>query len=147
MKPFLVLFLTLSFLSSCVVQMPKYASVDQVFSLKLGMTKTEVADLLGVGPYSLKAMQDSDVVYIYKYRTNDRRALSLFAKKTNGIKATGRFMDLAITYGNDEKVKEIKSKPSDEEVKVKNSVDLNMLFTFLTVTAPAALVYFGLQHK
>jgi hypothetical protein len=147
MNRFILYFLILFSLSSCVIRMPKYASVDQVFALKMNMSKPEVDSVLGITPYALKSMKDSEIVYIYKYRTTDRKIIAMFTKKTNGMKVTGRFMDLAITYDSDDKVREIKSKPSDEEVKVSSNIDINMLFTFLTVTAPAALVYFGLQHK
>ena len=147
MKRFLVFFLTLSFLSSCVVQMPKYATVDQVFALKIGMTKTEVGNMLGIPPFALKSLTDSEVVLVYKYRAEERRVLSMVTKKTNGVKTLGRFMDLDITYGCDDKVREINSKQSKEEAKIKSVIDFNTLFTFLTVTAPAALVYIGIQNK
>ncbi len=144
---FFAIFICLGLLSSCIIQAPKYASVEQVFALKTDMTQEEVSTALGIPPYSLKSKDDSEVVYIYKYRATERKTMPLFLKKTNGAKATGPYMDLSITFNaKTGKLTSMKSKVTPREEKGKYAIDVNSIFTLLTVTAPALLVYLGLQH-
>ncbi len=133
--------------SSCIVRSPKYASAEQVFALKIGMTQTEVFTDLGIVPYALELKSDSGTTYIYEYRTTQRRTIPLFTRRTNGTRAKGPFMDLSITYDNTGKVTRLRSKPAPKEEKSQFTVDVNSIFTLLTVTAPALLVYLGLQNK
>jgi hypothetical protein len=146
-KSLLSILCVFSLFAACVVQTPKYAGVDQVFELKTKMSKQEVDRVLGIGPYSLKSKDDSETVYIYKYRATERRTFPLFQRKTNGMKSTGKYMDLSVVYDTKtEHVQSMKSKPAPKDAKGKYSIDVNSVFTLLTVTAPALLVYLGLQH-
>jgi hypothetical protein len=143
-----VLFFCLLLLSSCIVRSPKYTSVDQVFSLKLNMKKSQVDSILAITPYSLKAKDDSETVYTYIYRTTERRTLPLLEHKTNGTRAKGKFMDLYVAYDNkSDRVTELKSKPSPKEEHGKYAIDVNSVFTLLTGVGPAILVYLGFEHK
>lgn len=144
-KYFPILFLAL-FLSSCIVQSPKYAGVEQVLSLKAGMTKEEISIALGVPPYDIKSVTDSSSQFIYKYRTTDRRTLSFFTKKTNGIRATGKWVDLFVTYDKDGKSTEIRSCSDCGETKVsEKKIDYNAIIQMITLSVPAVLIYLGLK--
>ncbi|HXC04901.1 MAG TPA: outer membrane protein assembly factor BamE [Bacteroidia bacterium] len=133
--------------TSCIIRSPKFASADQAFAVKTGMTKEQVNTTLGIPPYALKSKNDSETVFIYKYRPAERRTMPLFMGRTNGKRATGPLMDLNVSYDKHDLVTELKSKPSPKEEKSQYTIDVNSIFTLLTVTAPALLVYLGFQHK
>jgi hypothetical protein len=141
------LLLLIPLLPSCIVQAPKYTSVEQVFTLKTMMTKEEVNTALGVTPYDVKSVSDSQTVFIYKYRTTDRKTLPLFLGKTNGKSTPGKYVDLQVTFNKAGLVKSYETVPEPVVPREKNSIDINSLFTLLTVTAPAVLVYLGLRNK
>lgn len=64
-----------SLLTSCVstVQVPKFASIEQVIDLKLGSSLPEVVSTLGSKPYNIYSNQkDGYVIYIYKYKLVER---------------------------------------------------------------------------
>lgn len=144
-KYFPILFVTI-FLSSCFVQSPKYAGVEQVLTLKTGMTKEEVSIALGTPPYDMKSVTDSSSQLIYKYRTTDRRTLSFFTKKTNGVKATGKWVDLFVTYDKNGIVKEITSCSDCEETKVtERRINYTAILQMISATVPAVLLYLGLK--
>ena len=147
MKNFLiVLFFSFTF-GSCIVHAPKYTGVEQVLSLKIGMTKEEVSKTLGIPPYDLKSEGDSQTVYIYKYRTTDRKTFPFLMNKTNGMKAKGKWVDLFITYDQNQLVKNIQSCSDCEKTAVKEKkMDINSILMLITVTIPAILVYVGLQN-
>lgn len=133
-------------LSSCIVHAPKYTGVEEVLQLKTGMTKEEVSNILGIPPYDLKSVSDSATIYIYKYRTTDRKTVPLAMNKTNGMKAKGKWVDLFVTYNKEGKVKSIDSCSDCEDTKVaEKKIDFNSVLLLITVTVPAILVYFGLQ--
>jgi outer membrane protein assembly factor BamE (lipoprotein component of BamABCDE complex) len=144
-KCLFILILT-CFFSSCITQSPKYASVEQVFSLKTGMTKQQISDSLGVPPYDIRWYSDTATQYIYKYRTTERRTFSIYIRKTNGIKATGKYVDLFITYDKQGKATEIRSCSECGETKIQeNRLNLDAIGRFFTATVPAVLVYLGLK--
>ena len=60
-KTFFLLLLLISILSSCLVQSPKYTSIDQVMSLEPGMTKVQVEERLGVKPYDVRLLLNNGV--------------------------------------------------------------------------------------
>jgi outer membrane protein assembly factor BamE (lipoprotein component of BamABCDE complex) len=135
-------------LSSCVVEAPKYTGIEEVLTLKTGMTKEEVSKTLGIPPYDLKTVTDTQSTYIYKYRTTDRRTVPLFMNKTNGMKSKGKWVDLFITYNKDGKVAEIRSCSDCEETKItEKKIDYNAIIALLAATVPAVLVYLGLQSN
>lgn len=144
----LYLFLFLLFLSSCVVQAPRYAKVEQVLTLQLGMTKEEVSKTLGISPYDFKSVTDTSEILIYKYRVTDRRTVPFLMKPTNGVSARGKYVDLFITYSKEGKASFIESCSACEKTDVKKfSIDLNKVITFITATTPAVLIYLGLSNS
>lgn len=134
------------FLSSCIVQSPKYTSLKQVTLLQLGMTKTEVEEKLNLKPYDLKAYTDTSKVFIYVYRVIDRKTLSFNTKPTNGREVLGRYIQLFISYSKDDKVINIESCPQcPDNLVTKTKIDFEKIFLFVTVTLPVILIYAGLK--
>jgi hypothetical protein len=134
------------FFSSCIVQSPKYTSLDQVILLQLGMTKMEVEEKLNLKPYDLKAYTDTSKVFIYVYRVIDRKTLSFNTKPTNGREVRGRYVQLFITYSKDDKVLNIESCPQCPDNLMKQTkIDFEKIFLFVTVTLPVILIYVGLN--
>jgi outer membrane protein assembly factor BamE (lipoprotein component of BamABCDE complex) len=146
--PILKVAIILLFCTSCIVQSPKYASLDQVMSLQLGMTKTQVEGILGIEPYDLKANTDTSNVFIYVYRINDRRTLSFATAEVNGRKSIGKYVQLFVTYSKYGKVTEIEScSLCPDNLVTRRKLDFEKMLVFITVTLPALLLYFGLQGK
>jgi hypothetical protein len=134
--------------TSCVTQSPKYTTLDKVIALRIGMTKAEVEETLGVKPYSLKAYTDSGSIFIYVFRAPDRITLSVLTKPSNGIKSKGRYIQLEVTYSKKDKITNISScNVCPDYLESENSINLNDVFTFITVTFPVILVYIGLKHQ
>lgn len=143
---FVFFFITLGFLCSCIVHAPKYTGIEEVLLLKTGMTKEEVAMTLGIPAYDLKSHSDTATVYIYKYRTTDRKTIPFVMNKTNGFKAKGKWVDLFVTYNKQGKAILIESCSECEETKVmKKKYDLTAILMILTVVVPSVAVYLGLQ--
>lgn len=139
--PFLLLFLT-----SCTVQSPKYTTLDKVISLQVGMTKTQVENILDLQPYDLKAFTDSSKTFIYVYRLSTRNTLSFFTKSRNGKEALGRYVQLDVTYSKDDKVVSVEScRYCPDNLVTKSKIDFGKLIAFVTVTLPVLLIYFGLK--
>lgn len=136
------------FFTSCIVQSPKYTSFEQVMSLKLGMSKAQVEDSLGVQPYNLKSHNDTSSVFIYVYRLIDRRTIYFNTKAVNGKKATGKYTQLEVTYSMDDKVTNIESCTLCPDNLVSTSkVDFGKVIVFITVTLPLLLIYLGVQRN
>lgn len=132
--------------SSCIVQSPRYATISQVLSLEVGMTKAEVEDVLGVGPYDLKSQDDSLRTLIYVYRVDDRRTLAGLTNERNGKASLGKYVQLNVTYSNDGKVMAIDSCGMCPANMVEvTKIDFEKILGFLMVTVPALLVLVGLQ--
>jgi len=134
-------------LSSCL-KVPKYATIEQVLSIRVGMTKDTISKILRTPPYDLKNITDSTVTLIYKYRTTDRRVFQLHMKQTNGIEAKGKWVDLFVMYGRNNRALEIKS-CSDCESKQPTAPKINMaalLTTIATMALPTILVFVGLNR-
>jgi hypothetical protein len=141
---FAIIFL---FLSSCIVQSPKYTSLEQVTLLQLGLTKAEVEEKLDLKPYDLKAYTDTSKVFIYVYRVIDRKTLSFNTKPTNGREVRGRYVQLFITYSKEDKVINIESCPQCPDNLMKQTkIDFEKIFLFVTVTLPVILIYVGLKQ-
>ena len=135
----------LLFLTSCIVQSPKFATLQQVMSLQLGMTREKVEEILGVPPYDLKSFTDTTSVFIYVYRVNDRKTLSFITKPTNGHKRLGKYVQLMIAYSKHDKAISIEScSLCPDNLVVKDKIDFEKIFVFLTVTLPVILLYIGL---
>lgn len=143
----LISIICLSAFSSCIVQSPKYSTLEQVMTLKLGMTKIEVEEILGVQAYDLKAKNDSDNVLIYIYRVLDRKTLSFNTKPVNGKVATGKYVQLEITYSRDNTVVRIEScNLCPNTLETTSKIDFAKVIVFITVTLPVLLIYFGLKN-
>jgi outer membrane protein assembly factor BamE (lipoprotein component of BamABCDE complex) len=132
--------------TSCIVQSPQYARIDNVLALEVGMTKAEVEEVLGVGPYDLKAYSDSSRTLIYVYRVDDRRTLSLLTNEHNGKATLGKYVQLNVTYSNVGKMVAIEtcSMCPDNMVGV-TKIDFEKLLGFMMVTVPALLILVGVQ--
>ena len=64
-----------SLLTSCTstIQVPKFASIENVIDLKLGSSLPEVVSTLGSKPYNIYSNQkDGYVIYLYKYKLVER---------------------------------------------------------------------------
>ncbi len=138
--------MSLIFASSCIVQGPRYARVEQVLVLHLGMTKEDVSKTLGTVPYDLKSVSDTSEILIYKYRVTDRKTVPFLMKPNNGMSVTGKYVDLFITFSKEGKVTYIESCSDCEKINEKElKIDFNKLLTLLTVTVPAVLIYLGFK--
>ncbi len=143
---FLLFFLIIFFLSSCLVQSPKYTSIDQVMSLETGMTKVQVEDRLGVKPYDVKLLTDSSKVYIYVYRVSDRKTLSFNTKPVNGRKTTGKYVQLDVTYSMQDSLISIETcRMCPDNLTTTSKINVEKMVLFVTVTLPVLLIYFGLK--
>jgi len=144
----LIFLLPVFLLTSCIIQSPKYTTLNQVMSLHLGMTKNEVDEALGVKPYDIKALTDTSTVLIYVYRVIDRRTLAFNTKPTNGKKSTGKYVQMEVTYSPDNKVIKMESCNLCPDNLVKKSrIDFEKVFTFVAVTLPVLLVFFGIASE
>jgi hypothetical protein len=150
MKQFRLL-LILFFLSSCIVQSPEYTTIERALSLELGMTKEQVEEWLDLTPHNLKAYTDTSNVYIYIYRTNERKTLSFYTKRKNGKKTIGKYMQLEVAYSKkDNKVIHIESCndcPDNLTTTSKVNINIEKVMTFISVTLPVILVYIGLRSE
>jgi len=146
-KVVIVAFLVL-LLPSCIIQSPKYAKLNQVMSLQLGMTREKVEQILGVQPYDLKTFTDTTTVLIYVYRVNDRKTLSFNTKPTNGNKRLGKYVQLMVAYTKDDRAISIEScSLCPDNLVIKDKIDFEKIFVFLTVTLPVILLYVGLTKQ
>ena len=145
-KVFKIVFILL-FFTSCIVQSPKYTTLDKVMSLQLGMSKVQVEEILGIQPYNLKSYNDTSNVFIYVYRLTDRRTLSIDTKPVNGKKALGKYVQLAVAYSKDGKVINIEScNLCPDNLVTTSKIDFGKVMVFVTVTLPVLLIYFGLKN-
>ena len=143
-KIFILIFIFL--IPSCIVQSPKYTTLQQVMELKVGMTKDEVEQTLGLQPYDLKAYTDTSHVFTYIYRTIDRRTLSFYTKKKNGRRATGKYVQLHVSYSLKNEVTKIETcSLCPDNLVTTSTIDISKIFTFITITLPVVLVYIGLK--
>jgi hypothetical protein len=128
------------------VQSPKYTTLEKVMTLKLGMSKTEVEETLGLKPYNLKSCTDTSNVFIYVYRVTDRRTLSFNTKPVNGRQKIGKYVQLEVGYSKKDRVISIESCNlcPDNLVNI-DRIDFGKIIIFLTVTLPVLLIYVGLQ--
>jgi hypothetical protein len=142
-----LLFIIVS-LSSCIARVPKYTNVEQVMLLKTGMTKDSVEKIIGIQPYDFKSLTNDDYVLVYRYRTVIRSVVPLFIRATNGKTIRGRWEDIFITYGKDDRVKDISSCAQCEVKQLaKATYDItSILSTMATLALPVVLVFLGL-HK
>ena len=75
-KALIVAFMML-FSASCIVQSPKYSTLEQVMALHLGISKKQVEETLGIKPYNIKAYTDTSIVFIYIGLLTAKRFLSI----------------------------------------------------------------------
>ena len=130
------------------MQSPKYTTLEKVITLQLGMSKVEVEEHLGIKPYNLKAYTDTSNVFIYVYRTNDRKTLSFFTKPLNGQKSIGKYVQLEVSYSKKDKVINIAScNLCPDSLASTSKIDIGQVFIFITVTLPIILIYIGLKKS
>ena len=138
--------LVLLLLSGCIAHGPKYSRIEKVLQIKPGMSKTDIENTLDIGPYDIKSLDSSGTkTIIYKYRTTHRRTLPFLLKDTNGQEIRGKFVDLYVYYTPQDTMVYMNSMTSETEIQQKK-ININTLITFLTVTAPALLVYLGVKY-
>jgi hypothetical protein len=139
---------SLLFFTSCIVQSPKYTTLEKVISLQLGMSKAEVEATLNIKPYNLKAYTDSGSVFIYVYRAPDRKTFSIYTKPSNGHKSKGRYVQLEVAYSKKDKVTGITScNLCPDYLEIDSVINWGDVFTFATVTLPVILIYIGLKKN
>ena len=107
-KALIMVFMML-FSASCIVQSPKYSTLEKVLTLHLGMSKNQVEETLGIKPYNIKEYTDSSIVFIYVYRVTDRRTLSFNTKPVNGTETIGKYVQLAVAYSKEDRMQSIES--------------------------------------
>ncbi|MBL0048233.1 MAG: hypothetical protein IPP32_09095 [Bacteroidetes bacterium] len=147
MKNLIYCFLfSITLCSSCIVQSPKYTSLDKVMELQLGMSKDEVEKTLGLQPYDLKSVSDTATVFIYVYRVTDRKTLSIDTQPVNGRSALGKYIQLAVSYSKENKVIHVESCTlCPDNLSNTKKLDVQKLIVFLTITLPVILVFIGLN--
>ena len=134
--------------TSCIVQSPKYTTLEKVVSLQVGMSRAKVEEILNIKPYNLKAYTDSGSVFIYVYRVPDRKTLSFYTKPLNGRKSKGRYVQLEVSYSKKDMVTSMTSCIlCPDYLETQSSIDLGSIFTFVTVTLPVILIYIGLRKS
>jgi hypothetical protein len=147
MKNTLKTLLILVFFTSCIIQSPKYTSLDQVMTLQLGMSRAQVEEVLGLQPYDLKAITDTSHVFIYVYRVTERKTLSFNTAPLNGKKMRGKYVQLDVGYSMDDKVISIEScSMCPDNLVTRSKIDFEKVFVFLTVTLPILLIYVGVKY-
>ena len=90
-KNLIYIFTLLIFVSSCSfserVTLPQYVTVEKINSLRNGMSKTEVANKMGVAPFdAYHALQSGCELYSYKYVLNDQKIRPADKDKRPGLK-------------------------------------------------------------
>ncbi len=125
---------------------PKYALSENVMTLKLGQSKEQVSKILGIEPYFVVSADDTQTVFLYKYRVADRATLPFLMKATNGKKVRGKFINLLVTYDSSNLIKSLKScDECDKSVVDNKKFDINQIILLFTVVLPAVLIFFGLK--
>jgi len=143
---FLKIGLFMLLFSSCIVRSPKYSTLEQVNTLKVGMTRAAVEETLGIEPYNIKEVTDSGNTYIYVYRVKVRQTIGFSTQPTNGKEAIGKYMQMAVSYTKDERVRSMESCILCPDNLVTTSrIDVDKVLLFVTVTLPVLLVFFGLK--
>ncbi|HXB11008.1 MAG TPA: hypothetical protein VNZ45_03400 [Bacteroidia bacterium] len=129
-----------------MVTAPRYTTVDKVFTLKLGMTQSEVAEALDVQPYYLYLMTDSVTVFLYKYRVTDRTTLPVLLKQNNGKSVLGKYINLLVTYNSKGLAKKYESSSTcDVTTVATDKLNISEIITFITVTLPVVLLFVGIK--
>jgi len=92
-------------LNSCTIELSKFATIDKILLIKVGMIREQVDLIIGVKAYDLKSLDDNgDFTVVYKYRVNERKVDKKDIQPTNGIEVWGKYGELYVTYNKDEKV-------------------------------------------
>jgi len=144
--PLLILVFFICIFSSCIINAPRYTTVEKVFALKLGLTKDEVTKILETPPYTLKLMTDSETVLLYKFRVKDRTTLPFLLKPNNGKRIDGKYVNLLVTYNKQGLAKNIMTCSDCDETAIETKkINIDKVITLLTVTLPIVLVYLGIK--
>jgi hypothetical protein len=90
-KKLVYFFLLLLFISSCFISekvtLPQYVTVEKINSLQNGMTKTEVANKMGVAPFDVyHASENGCELYSYKYVLNDQKIRPVDSDRRAGLR-------------------------------------------------------------
>lgn len=143
---FIIITILYLLFTSCIVQSPKYTTLEKVMTLQLGMSKGQVEKTLGVQPYDIKAYTDTSNVFIYVYRVTDRKTVSFNTKPVNGKEAMGKYVQLDVTYSKTDSVLNIEScRLCPDNLVTTSKIDFGKVMIFITVTLPVLLIYAGLK--
>ena len=130
-------------LSSCVVQHPKYAHLEDTYRVQVGMSLDSVNKILQVEPFALHQRTDSNYTYNYKFRVKEVKRVPIVMNRNKGLEVETRFVDLFITYNSDGLVTNMESCNDCSDDGEKRELDFNTLITGLTtvvtVTIPVVL--------
>ena len=131
-------------MASCIVRAPKYSTVEKVLTLKLGQSKDEVSQILGIPPYNVMSVYDTGTVLLYKFRVTDRSTIPFLMKETNGKKVRGKYVNLLVSFDTNNRVRYLQTcDDCDKSIVDKKKVDINQLVTLATVTLPALMIFLG----
>jgi hypothetical protein len=147
MRLLALFFILLIVIPGCVVKGPKFTEMDNIMQLKLGMTYSEVNQLLKINPYDVVVIDSTgQKTLIYKYRTTDRKTVPMFLKPANGKEIWGKYRDLYAHFTPTDTLFKMYSVDTDSELKEKR-LDINGIITFMTVTVPAVLILLGIKQS
>ena len=131
---------------SCVVNAPKYTTIEKVLVIQLGMSQDSVSKILGIPPYNFILKTDSETVLLYKFRVSDRTTIPFLLGPANGKKIRGRYVNLLVTYNRAGLAKKMEScNNCDETIVEEKRLDINKVVTLITVTLPIVLVFLGIK--
>ena len=116
--------------------------------LQVGMKRNQVESILGLKPYDVQSKTDTTNTFVYIYRLNDRRTLSFNTKPVNGKEVKGKYAPLAVTYSKDSVLLNMESCTlCQDDLMSVSKLDFQKIIMFLTITAPALLIYLGLRSS
>jgi hypothetical protein len=142
----LSLILILCSFCSCIVNAPKYTTIEKVLTVQLGQSQEEVSQILGIPPYNFILKTDSETMLLYKFRVADRTTVPFLLGPTNGKKIRGRYVNLMVTYNKAGLAKKMEScNDCDETIVEEKKLDINKVVTLMTVTLPIVLVFLGIK--
>ncbi len=132
--------------SSCVVNSPRYSTVEKVLALQINQTEEEVSQVLGIPPYNFIFKGDGETILLYKFRVTDRSTVPLFTGPTNGHSKRGKYVNLKVTYNKAGRATKMQSCSNcDETIDEDKKFDINKVITLITVTLPIVLVFLGIK--
>lgn len=117
-KNLIVVFVLILITQSCIVTSPKYTTIDKVVQIKIGMSLSELEELLEIPIYDLYLINENDEkTIVYNYRVFDRKVPIKIMTPNNGKKTLGKYDKLIVTLSKDNKVIKVESTSAIEKFK------------------------------